>query len=110
MSTLAEIRAALEVQPETLPQPIGAVRRKWWRLGWLSAQAVARIAMDDLPADGVIVTPDSLARALHGMTSGVFCNPWATAEIHRKIHSDDAAAILAALAAEGGPEQPSTAS
>lgn len=43
-------RSALEVQPEALPQPIGAVQRKWWRLGWLSAQAVARV---DIQADGI---------------------------------------------------------
>jgi hypothetical protein len=33
---------ALTFDPDIAPQPKGRVRRKWWRLGWLSALAVAR--------------------------------------------------------------------
>ena len=42
---IIRLREALEVRPETLPQPNGPIVRKWWRLGWLSAQAVARAAL-----------------------------------------------------------------
>jgi hypothetical protein len=49
--TIADLRAALEVRPETLPQPNGPICRKWWRLGWLSAQAVARAALAAQEAD-----------------------------------------------------------
>lgn len=43
----ARILRALDFRPEELPQPNGPVARKWWRLGWLSAQAVAKDVLGD---------------------------------------------------------------
>jgi hypothetical protein len=40
-SRVAELTKALRREPETLPEPIGPTTRRWWRLGWLSAQTVA---------------------------------------------------------------------
>jgi len=63
-----------------------------------------------LPADGVIVTPDSLARALAivYMTDSAFIQGPSThtkeqAAEHAGEWMLDSAAILAVLAAEGGP-------
>lgn len=59
---------------------------------------IARVLLAALPANGVIVTPDSLARALKTINHA---ETW-----DRSIHcacETDAAAAAAAIAAEGGP-------
>jgi hypothetical protein len=53
---------------------------------------VVAVLRDHPPANGVIVTPDSLARALRHVP-----------DRHNATLDQMAAAILAALAAEGGP-------
>ena len=48
---IARLFAGLDVRPEELPQPNGRTCRRWYRLGWLAAQAVARDCVR--PARGI---------------------------------------------------------
>lgn len=50
---VAALLEALDTRPEDLPEPRGPVARKWWRLGWLSAQAVVKAALTDAGTEEV---------------------------------------------------------
>lgn len=89
MTTLAEVRAALET---VRLNPIDANDRPQ---AWRALSALLDL-LASLPADAVIVTPDSLAWAWHGLRNG-------RREPPCKVCRSEAVAILAALAAEGGP-------
>jgi hypothetical protein len=90
MSTMAEIRAALERHHKSGGwEPSCHLCLEPW-------PCAARALLATLPADGVIVTPNSLDRLMvrvctdHGWTVWAPRDPFISA-------------ILAALAAEGGP-------
>jgi hypothetical protein len=88
VSTLVEIRAALEGIVDGHEGGSGD-----WRCLCVKHED-ARLLLAALPADGVIVTPDSLARALH--MNGVGC----VGRDAAPRHLPRASVVLAAIAGD----------
>ena len=47
-AALAELRGQARLDDEPFVEPSGRTSRRWWRLGWLSANAVTRDALEAL--------------------------------------------------------------